>query len=159
MPRAKRSPSLAKFFEQSASPVYILDSENQIIYCNDSLCSWVGVAKTTLLGVVCRYDAALDPETPEGVAAQLCPAPTVWQETTSRSQIGFPSSDGGKDFREVCFVTLSGGRDDAESCTGVLAVAAVKASMSTAVDIDAQQPLHEQLHRMLVTLCQDRLHR
>ncbi len=73
---------LARFLDRGAAPIYVLDEDRQIIFCNAACANWVGLAADALVGQRCNYhsprsDAQGMPE-PAEIAAGLCPPPEVF---------------------------------------------------------------------------------
>jgi DNA-binding NtrC family response regulator len=66
---------LAKLLNSAAQPVYVLDDELVILFCNDACQDWVGRRADELLGRRCRYHSTEEVGETDAAAAGLCPPP------------------------------------------------------------------------------------
>ena len=71
-PRTKTL-ALGKLLDSTSRPVYVLDEEYSLVFCNSACLEWVGHSADEMLGKRCRYHS--DPEVTEieAAAAGLCP--------------------------------------------------------------------------------------
>ena len=78
MPRAPSSiADLARVLGASERPVYVLDDQRRIVYCNAACAAWVGQPIESLVGQHCAYHSqAAEPAA--AAAAELCPPPQVF---------------------------------------------------------------------------------
>jgi DNA-binding NtrC family response regulator len=69
--------ALGKLLDSTSRPIYVLDEEYSLVFCNSACLEWVGHSADELLGKQCRYHS--DPEVTEveAVAAGLCPPPAA----------------------------------------------------------------------------------
>jgi transcriptional regulator with PAS, ATPase and Fis domain len=135
---------LASLLDDSLAPVYVLDEDRRIIYCNRACARWLGVAADAVLGLRCVYHSEADDGSPAGLAAELCPPPKVFSGRPLEALVCCTRPDGGTGSRRGHFVPLSDGQDESA------AVVAVLESTEFAPDAAAPQPpadtlLHEQL--------------
>ena len=75
-PRSKTL-ALGKLLDSASRPIYVLDEEYSLVFCNSACLEWVGHSADELLGERCRYHS--DPEVTEveATAAGLCPPPAA----------------------------------------------------------------------------------
>ncbi len=62
-----------QLLQQANFPVYLLDQNRKIQYCNDACASWVGVEVDELIGRRCDYHSLASAES-DSLAAGLCPS-------------------------------------------------------------------------------------
>jgi transcriptional regulator with PAS, ATPase and Fis domain len=74
-----RPSNLAKFLQTVRQPVFLLDSEATLLFCNHALEEWTGCNAEQLLGQQLRYRAATSRQKHEIIAASLAPPPEVFQ--------------------------------------------------------------------------------
>src|SRR3954465_13441599 len=72
--------SMAALFDGSARPIYAIDENTQIVYCNRGLANWMGLEAKRMVGRIVEFHS--EPETDRTVHAQppltdLCPPPTA----------------------------------------------------------------------------------
>jgi DNA-binding NtrC family response regulator len=118
---------LAKLFDDSQVPIYVLDEDRRIVFCNAACARWVGTRSDDLLGQQCAYHAAAEVSGPSRVAAGLCPPPKVFSGQTLCAMVQCLARDGTLVYRRGHFIPLSDGQDesaevfavlDAEDCSG-----------------------------------------
>lgn len=90
-------------------PVYVLDEEFAIRFCNDACVKWLGPVAGELIGCRCVYRArpfgAGEP-TAQSVADGLCPPPTVLEGRATAATVVGPAADGAASRRRARFVPL-----------------------------------------------------
>jgi DNA-binding NtrC family response regulator len=80
MPRAATLGTLTRLLDQSSRPIYVVDAELRIVYCNPALATWIDVDAARIMGRAVEYHSetrgnasvAQNAETP---LAELCPPP------------------------------------------------------------------------------------
>ncbi|MHC4180463.1 MAG: AAA-type ATPase lid domain-containing protein [Planctomycetota bacterium] len=72
---------LAKMLNSATQPVYVLDDEMTLVFCNRACRDWLGQQAEGLVGQRCSYHSGPDPAGPAAVAAGLCPPPGVFPST------------------------------------------------------------------------------
>jgi DNA-binding NtrC family response regulator len=66
---------LVRLFSAAPQPIYALDEDLTIIFLNPACEQWLGAASEGVIGMRAAYHSAPDAESPEGLAAGLCPPP------------------------------------------------------------------------------------
>jgi transcriptional regulator with PAS, ATPase and Fis domain len=79
-----RPSDLLKFLQTIRQPIYILNSESEIIFCNRSLEEWTGCEASLLIGERLQYRTPLSRKKQEIVAAALSPPPECLQNKRCR---------------------------------------------------------------------------
>src|SRR6478672_370624 len=74
--------SMTKLFDGSSRPIYAIDAERRIVYCNRALAAWLDIESSRIIGRVVEYHsepAAEDDETrDDGPLTDLCPPPQAF---------------------------------------------------------------------------------
>ena len=84
---------LARTFNAAPQPIYVLDDELTVVFCNAACREWLGRAADGLLGRRCAYHTSPDVTGPDAVAARLCPPPSVLENgPTSLRAMGHPAT-------------------------------------------------------------------
>ncbi|HUY31897.1 MAG TPA: helix-turn-helix domain-containing protein [Pirellulales bacterium] len=91
-PRASIN-TLAKLLDSLTEPVYVLDEERRIVYCNQACREWTCCAAEDLLGQECRYHSRPETTGAAAVAAALCPPLEVFQGQKASATIVLPAGD------------------------------------------------------------------
>ena len=104
MPRPRASAvELTRLLGEAAEPIYVLDGERRIVYCNRACTAWLGLAEDDLLGQWAVYQSADHGASPAAVAAGLAPPPHDSPPPHYTAVVASPH-----DRRRACFFTLSG---------------------------------------------------
>lgn len=61
-----------------AAPLYLLDDERRILYCNEACAAWVGLQSEELIGLQCSYHSSTNVVPNALAVANLCPPPQVF---------------------------------------------------------------------------------
>ena len=69
---------LAKLLDDSVAPIYVLDDQRRIVFCNAACARWTRTKAQDLIGQQCVYHTPAEDSEPAGVAAGLCPPPKVF---------------------------------------------------------------------------------
>jgi len=109
---------LSKLLSSSAAPVYAIDHERRIVYCNAACAAWTGVAAEELIGQQCQYHWPADSPQAQRAAAGLCPPPEVFAGARRSAAVHRATDDGALVRRMGNFLALG---DEIEG-NGVLAV-------------------------------------
>ncbi|MCI0492025.1 MAG: sigma 54-interacting transcriptional regulator [Planctomycetes bacterium] len=104
-------PSLDKLFGRSGRPIYAVDAERRIVYCNPALAAWVGLDAKQIAG---RYVEYHSEPTSDGSAASdtvgpltgLCPPPHALAGQVSDATVSCIARDGRLVHRHADFVPL-----------------------------------------------------
>jgi DNA-binding NtrC family response regulator len=100
-------------------PIYVLDGERRVVYCNPACAAWLDLPAEELAGKACAYHSSpvADPVTLK--LAGLCPPPEVFAGQRATATIATGRDDGTWSRRRAEFVPLVEETDD---CFAVLAV-------------------------------------
>lgn len=102
----KKAGNLSKLLDGAAAPMYVIDEERHIVFCNSALSSWLGVPADDLVGEQCHYHPP-DEATPLAAAlAVLCPPPEVMGGVRRRAVLCALAADGEVKQRRVEFQPL-----------------------------------------------------
>ena len=77
--RRSHATELVQMLDRPDRPVYVLDDQGAIVFCNQACLDWLGPAGEDLLGRRCLYHSSPEVAGPDAVAAGLCPPPAVFQ--------------------------------------------------------------------------------
>jgi hypothetical protein len=115
MPR-QRTPSqqLVRQFSAADRPIYLVDDQHVIVYCNPACAAWARVPEEELVGQTCVYGLPADdaPVTSAAAAAaRLCPTPGL---SARRGCVSAIDERGELVFRQAEFLPLSAGTGTAE---------------------------------------------
>src|SRR3954465_10546472 len=73
---------LIELFNGSSRPVYAIDSERRIVYCNRTLAAWLDIEPNRIIGRVLEYHSEPTTDSEEGYdggpLTDLCPPPQVF---------------------------------------------------------------------------------
>ena len=76
MARARsRGSQLVRLFDAAPQPLYIVDADYTIVFCNLACRRWLGPAVDELPGRRCAYHSRAAAAEPDALAAELCPPP------------------------------------------------------------------------------------
>ncbi|HVC93844.1 MAG TPA: sigma 54-interacting transcriptional regulator [Pirellulales bacterium] len=142
-PRASVN-ELAKLLDSLTEPVYVLDDERRIVYCNRACREWTGCAAEELLGRECRYHSSPEATGAVAVAAALCPPPEVFHGRRITANVVLPSGDHASAERRVDFVPLGA---DQGSAVGAMAFVLPASAVKTAHDDAPAAELHTRIQR------------
>jgi transcriptional regulator with PAS, ATPase and Fis domain len=114
---------LARFLEDGAAPVYLLDEDRRIVFCNDACALWVGLAPDQLVGQQCNYHPPDEPSGAAAAASGLCPPPKVFSGRAQFARVSCTKPDGSLVYRQGHFLPLGDGQDESAPVIAVLDVA------------------------------------
>ncbi|MCH8921792.1 MAG: sigma 54-interacting transcriptional regulator [Planctomycetes bacterium] len=117
-PRASIT-ALAKLLAGLAEPVYVLDEDREIVYCNAACAQWTGLGVEQLCGQRCDFHSSAAEGDPVSIAAALCPPPEVFAGTALGLTITLRANDGPTESRRVQFIPI--GRNSTPAA-GVIAL-------------------------------------
>lgn len=79
MTRSRSSGSVLKrLFVESASPIYVLDEDRRVVFCNQACAAWLAVTEDDLLGRQSSFHSQDAKEPLDTIAAGLCPPPEAF---------------------------------------------------------------------------------
>jgi len=154
--------NLGRLLDAVAEPVYALDDQQRIVFCNQALLGWVGRSPDELLGCHCTYQTPADTSAIEAVAAGLCPPPAALAGLQTSGVVACQAADGRLSRRRAEFLPLRG---EADTLVGLLVLVAAsdlsEDQACEAVAGDEAARLHERVrtfrHQMARRYRADRL--
>ena len=75
MPAKIQRYQIVKLLQMARQPVYLLDADHILVFCNRALAEWTGCDSELLIGQTLRFHTPLSRLRQEIVAAALCPPP------------------------------------------------------------------------------------
>jgi len=148
MPRVQfTAADLAKLWQESDAPIYVLDEDRRIMFCNKACARWVGVRAADLLGRQCAYHAPDDAAQlkSESAALRLCPPPKAFSGQVQTALVCRTAADGGEAFRRGQFIPLGDGQDESSPVLAILETSDSNADSLNGHAVDFG--LHEQVGR------------
>jgi DNA-binding NtrC family response regulator len=146
-PRASIT-ALGRLLAGLAEPVYVLDEDREIIYCNAACAQWTGLSVEQLCGQRCDFHSAGAAGEPASIAAALCPPPVVLAGAAVDLTVTLPVTDDPARSRRVRFIPVG---KDSTPAAGVVAL--VESADANADRTDADQANEEAdalaLHELL----------
>jgi len=103
---------LAKLLNSAAQPIYVLDDDQTLVFCNKACLEWVGRTADQLHGWRCAYHSSPEATGPGAVAAGLCPPPEVLAGRETSGTIACVDAAGRLRRRRARFVPLGGSPAD-----------------------------------------------
>jgi DNA-binding NtrC family response regulator len=107
---------LHRMLATSALPIYVVNPERRLVFCNPACAAWTGVGEQQLLAQRCDYHSSARSERSEEVAAALCPPPEAFRGQWVSAQLRLPGDEASA-ARWAHFLPLS---DPDEESLGVL---------------------------------------
>ena len=129
-------------------PVYVVDQDRKVVFCNEPCAEWLGVPTEDLVGQQCNYHSSPDCAADVAAAAALCPPPESLAGEASVAMLVSPRVDESRPTREAHFLPLG---DTPASCVGVIAV--VQEDPTAQTDVESWPA---QLHTLLAESCRSR---
>ncbi len=102
------STELARLLDSAVEPVYVLDEEQKIVFCNRACRDWVGRTAEELLGRRSTYQSGGERSPEDAVAAGLCPQPAALAGRETAGVVGCRSAAGRLSRRRARFVAIRG---------------------------------------------------
>ncbi len=144
MPRTRSvRTTLMELFDSASVPVYVLDEQRQIVYCNPACAAWVGATVDALIGVQCDYHSQADKDSHRQIGAGLCPPPEAFAGRSVGGIVVSPDGSSGWKRRRAQFVCL--GSDPLEG-VGVVAVLEKGDLAESELELDQYQSESAVLH-------------
>jgi DNA-binding NtrC family response regulator len=78
--------SFTKLFELSADPVYLLNSDREVVFANDACGEWLDCDAAELLGIKTEYHSGFSTDALRNRVAVLCPPPELLSGSKSFAQ-------------------------------------------------------------------------
>ncbi|MEE8451287.1 MAG: sigma 54-interacting transcriptional regulator, partial [Thermoguttaceae bacterium] len=113
--------ALTRLLNSAAEPIYVLDDELTIVFCNRACLDWLGSAAEGLLGRRCAYHSSPDSTGPDAVAARLCPPASAMAGRQATATVSCSRGDGHATHRRARFLPLQG-TDDTVDMLALVAI-------------------------------------
>ena len=125
MARKSTTPNLTKLLDQTSRPVYVVDRQRRIAYCNPALADWLDLDSERIVGRLVEYHSETTGESKAAHDAgapltDLCPPPTALEGNACEGTISCVLRDGRLVHRRAEFVPLPYQSIDAAPSTFVL---------------------------------------
>jgi DNA-binding NtrC family response regulator len=112
MPRSQKiADSLTKLLDQSGRPIYVVDAQRRIVYCNPALTSWINLEPKRIVGR--RVEFHSEEPQPDDTArsdsvplTDLCPPPHIFTGETGHGTISCQALGGRMLYRSAEFIPL-----------------------------------------------------
>jgi DNA-binding NtrC family response regulator len=109
--RLSTEDSLTKLLDESGRPIYVVDAQRRIVYCNEALAAWIDLPSKRIVGRRVEYhseepksdDKARDDSSP---LTDLCPPPHALAGESGTGTISCQARDGRMLHRAAEFVPL-----------------------------------------------------
>ncbi len=146
---------LAGLLNSADQPIYVVDAEQTIVFCNRVCVEWVGLSAEELLGRRCAYHSGAELTGTDAVAAGLCPPPAVLAGPPMTATVSSTTPDGRLRQRHARFIPLGETPEDT-ICVVVLVDSDDLAASKTPAVTQTPQPsadepdsleLHERIRR------------
>src|SRR5437016_2551681 len=103
--------SLPKLFDESRRPIYAIDAQRRIVYCNRALAGWLDIPRNRIIGRVVEYhsESADSDDEDRGAAplTDLCPPPRALAGEAFTGTLSCIGHDGRLVHRQAEFVPLA----------------------------------------------------
>jgi transcriptional regulator of aromatic amino acid metabolism len=122
MPRTGHLGTLTKLLNQSNRPIYVVDGERRIIYCNPALANWLDLERARIVGRLVEFHSELGgtsagDEKTEVPLTELCPPPRALYGEPCVGTISCLARSGSLAHRRAEFVPLEASAGPAEAAT------------------------------------------
>ena len=98
---------LVEFVSGGIAPIYVLDDDRRIVYCNTACARWAGTKVSDLIGQQCAFHTPDERDGPAAVAAGLVSAAEgVLRPSQNRAQLAAARPDGSVVHRQGHFFPL-----------------------------------------------------
>ncbi|HEX3726790.1 MAG TPA: sigma 54-interacting transcriptional regulator, partial [Pirellulales bacterium] len=139
-------PDLIKLLDNSPAPIYVVDEDRRIIFCNAACADWLGVKADVLLGQQCVYHAPPADGTPGAIACELCPPPKALAGQAQAAVIVHVLPGGHIARRDAYFLPLGDGGDECAEILAILEIHERPAGASANVAAEGAR-LHEEVRQ------------
>ena len=148
-PRSARG-DLARLLEAGDRPLYVLDEQRRIVFCNRALSEWLGVPTDALVGRRCDYHSQSGDDLGQQTIAGLCPPPEALAGQEMQAVVGCCPADGQYVERRASFLPLG---SDPSHCLGVIVILSdADDAGREPVEADRADATALQLHRWIMQL-------
>ncbi len=101
---------LTRLLRKAPGPIYVLDRERTIVFCNRALAEWTATDAGDLVGRRVDYAIGSDGAEPPGVAAGLCPPAETFEGRETQAVVTCMSAQGRLVYRRARFIPLGEGQ-------------------------------------------------
>ncbi len=140
--------ALGRLLASAPRPVYALDEQRTIIYCNTACGDLLGMVPEQLIGQRCDYCATRSGSGALEIAASLCPPPEVFTGRSLTADVALLHASGTLRDCRVAFQPLGG-----DAVHGVAVLAFVAERETGAPDQSSENSEAADLHYRLSMLC------
>ncbi len=137
---------LAKMLNSATRPIYVLDDELTVVFCNRACRDWLGQRAEGLLGHRCAYHSDPDPSGAAAVATGLCPPPAAMAGRPITAAVSCTRADGGVLSRRARFVPLGTCPEDLVGLIAILDAEDLPQPDSAPHPPPSQEPRTTDLH-------------
>jgi len=134
---------LARLFGTTEQPLYIVDDEWTIVFCNPACLAWLARPAEEVVGQLCRYHSAAEGSPLEVLLAGLCPPP---EAMAGQEQCGPVVA--GNERRSARFVPLRGTEGRALAVLAIVEPTNCAEASPPAVENINAADLHDLLRRL-----------
>jgi len=147
MPRRRITASeLAKMLNSAGQPIYVLDDEFVVVFCNRACQNWLGRQAEQLVGRRCAYHSDPAMTAADAVAAGLCPPPQAMAGRETTAAVSVATEDGRVRYRRARFVPLG---TSAEELIGLVAVVEGEDRTEPPPSAPSAEPRSSDLHQRI----------
>jgi DNA-binding NtrC family response regulator len=104
------SGALAELFDKSPLPIYAIDADRRIVYCNAALADWLELDRRQIVGHLVEYHSETDgselSRDAPGLLVGLCPPPAALAGDVSTGTVSCVARDGRLRHRQADFLAL-----------------------------------------------------
>lgn len=140
---------LAKMLNSAAQPVYVLDDELTVVFCNRACHDWLGESAEGIIGRRCAYHSSQETTAPEAAAAGLCPPPAVLAGRQLSATVSSAGRGGQLRRRRARFVPLGTCPEDLIGLVAILDAEDLPEPDSTGPPPPTEEPEAAELHDLI----------
>jgi DNA-binding NtrC family response regulator len=146
MSRRKPANAWSQLLDAVPRPVYLVDDQRRIVYCNQACREWLELAAQEELSAACTFRAPGLPVHPAELAAGLCPPPEALAGQRLRGTVCRLGPDGALRERQAEMIPLAAGQDAAAP---VLVVLDLVDEPTAAADLQTADLAAGELHQVV----------
>ncbi len=139
---------LSRLLAEYPQPVYVLDADRVVVYCNLACLEWTRAAVDEIVGRRCDYHSNLHADGTANPLGGLCPPPEVFQGIPISTEVACPDANGQWVGRPAECLPLADGQG---GCLGVIVLICADDLTRVASRVNLSPP-PEELHRQLRNL-------
>jgi len=106
-----RASELVKLLNASPQPIYAVDADYRLVFCNQACLDWTGCQAEDIVGLRCTYQSGTECSGPEAVAVALCPPPEAMAGHQTSGTVCRPGPEGKLQACRARFVQVAGDED------------------------------------------------